>query len=72
MDITIALLTSHDRSPSAKATRLVCLQHWAHSTQGPSDNGQPVCREKAFFVLTMLRPGNGLKIQTSAGILSLI
>ena len=50
--------THHGCSPSAKLSHTVACGT-GHS-QGPSDNGRPVCREKALFVLTTLWPGNGL------------
>ena len=52
------LQQNHSHSPSAKSSHTVA--RGTGLAQGPSDNGQPVCREKALFVLTVLLPGNGL------------
>ena len=43
--------------------------------KGPKSNGRPVYKEKAFFLLTILQPGNGLstaKNSDRAAIYSLI
>ena len=48
----------HGRSPSAKSSHTVACG--TGLPRCPSDNSRPVCREIAFFVLTILWPGNGL------------
>ena len=48
----------HGWSPSTKVSHTVAFG--TGLVQGPSDNDWPVCREITLFVLTILRPVNGL------------